>query len=308
MNRYDVLVYGPVFCDLIFTGLAAMPSLGTEIFSDDLIIAPGGSAIVANGLHRLGAKVGLIAELGNDHLSQVLWELMGELGLDRSLIRKHPYPLPQVTVSLSYPKDRGFVTCFHRPEDPPNLTSLLQENPTQHLHLCSFLAALESPDAAHIAHEAGATISMDPGWDQEALQDPRLSAMITNLDVFLPNHDELCQIVQEDNPKQAARQVFSSMSAGVLIVKDGANGVKGYAPNTHSPLHEPAIRVTAVDTTGAGDAFDAGYIYAAIQNKPISTCLKYGVICGGLTTRQPGGTAAFPTLKEVEQWLLKLQS
>ena len=60
--KYDVLIYGPLFCDLIFTGLPAMPVLGTELFAEDLTIAIGGSAIVAAGLHRLGARVGLIAD------------------------------------------------------------------------------------------------------------------------------------------------------------------------------------------------------------------------------------------------------
>ena len=151
-----------------------MPELGKEIFAGDLIISPGGSAIVAIGLHRLGAKVGLIADLGSDPLSKLIWEQLGDLGLDRSLITQHPYPLPQVTVALSFPEDRAFVTRFQRPEKYPNLKSILQANPTKHLHLCSFLTALDAPEYPQIAHAAGATISMDPGWDEIALQNTKL--------------------------------------------------------------------------------------------------------------------------------------
>ena len=124
---YDVLVYGPLFCDLIFTGLPGLPVLGTELFADDFTLTVGGSAIVAAGLHRLGARVGLIAELGTDYLSRVMREILDDLGLDRSLIREHGHPLPQVTVALSFPQDRAFVTRFRRPQTAPAGTSRLPE-------------------------------------------------------------------------------------------------------------------------------------------------------------------------------------
>ncbi len=79
---YDILVYGPIFCDLIFTGLPTMPTLGTELFADELTVTIGGSAIVAAGLHKLGARTGLIADLGNDPLSDVVRRLMDDLGVD----------------------------------------------------------------------------------------------------------------------------------------------------------------------------------------------------------------------------------
>ena len=130
---YDVIVYGPLFCDLIFTDLPGMPELNTEIFAGDFTIAIGGSAIVAVALHRLGAKVGLIAELGNDPMSRMVATMMDDIGLDRTLIREHPRPLPQITVALSFPQDRAFVTRFERPESPPDLQSILSQHPSKHL-------------------------------------------------------------------------------------------------------------------------------------------------------------------------------
>ena len=132
-----------------------MPELGKEIFAGDFRITPGGSAIVAIGLHRLGARVGLIADLGSDPLSELLWQMLGDLGVDRSLIIRHAYPLPQVTVALSFPEDRAFVTRFQRSDSKPDLKSILLRNPTRHLHLCSFLAALDALESTQIAHQAG---------------------------------------------------------------------------------------------------------------------------------------------------------
>ncbi|MEZ4719325.1 MAG: hypothetical protein R2851_25035 [Caldilineaceae bacterium] len=88
---YDVLVYGPVFCDIIFTDLPSLPVLGTEIFAGDLTATVGGSAIVAAGLHRL-ARVGLIADLGADPFSAIIRSVLDDIGLERTLIREHPIP------------------------------------------------------------------------------------------------------------------------------------------------------------------------------------------------------------------------
>jgi sugar/nucleoside kinase (ribokinase family) len=305
---YDVLVYGPLFCDLIFTGLDDLPALGKEHFADDLTIAIGGSAIVAAGLHKLGARVGLIAELGSDPLSLVARHLLDDLGIDRTLIREHAHPLPQVTIAMSFPHDRAFVTRFKRPDAPPDLAAILRNHPAKHLHVCSFLAVLETPDAARIAHEAGMTISMDPGWDDDALHNPRLHAMIRELDIFLPSRSELCYIAEQQDHNVAARQTLATMSNGLIVMKDGARGAEAFTPDSRDGLRVPAIAVTPVDTTGAGDAFDAGYLYAYVNGLPLDECMQYGTICGGLATTAPGGATASPSIAEVEKWLSKSRS
>ena len=167
--QYDILVYGPTFCDIIFTDLPGIPTLGTEVFAGDLNVAVGGSAIVAAGLHRLGLRVGLIADLGTDPFSQIVRNLLDDLGLQQRLIREHPHPLPRTTVALSFPSDRAFVTRFQAPDSPIDLGKTLGNHPARHLHICSFLAALETPAAADLAHANGMTVSMDPGWDERAL-------------------------------------------------------------------------------------------------------------------------------------------
>lgn len=302
---YDVLVYGPVFCDLVFTGLDELPTLGTEQFASDLTIAVGGSAIVAAGLHRLGLRVGLIAELGTDQFSYIIRHLLDGTGLDRTLIREHGHPLPQVTAALSFPQDRAFVTRFQRPEQSPDLEKIVKDYPAHHLHVCSFLAALETPNAVEIAHRAEMTISMDPGWDETALRDCRLHTMARTVDYFLPSQSELLFMADTDDLGQAARMF--TPDNGVLVVKQGAQGATAF-PYSEAPVHAAPIQVIPIDTTGAGDAFDAGFIYACIHGASLQRCLQYGVVCGGLATTALGGTSALPTLKEVETWLSKLPS
>ncbi len=304
--KYDILVYGPLFCDLIFTDLPAMPTLGTEIFAGDFTIAIGGSAIVAAALHRLGANVGLIAELGSDPMSQLARALLDQLGIDRRLIREHAHPLPQITVALSTPADRAFITRFQRPHTPPDLAAVLREHPAKHLHVSSFLAVLETPTAAQIAKAAGMTVSMDPGWDETALRDLRVRAMIRDLDVFLPSRSELCWIAETNDAKSALTSLSSIMSSGMIVMKDGKQGAVAHSKDVHQRVG--ALPVVPVDTTGAGDSFDAGFLYAFIQGMPLTDCLRYGSVCGALATTAVGGASAAPTLQEVQIWLSKLPS
>lgn len=303
---YDALVYGPIFCDLIFTDLPEMPTLGTEIFAGNFTIALGGSAIVAAGLHRLGAKVGLIADIGNDPLGRLTTQLLDDIGIDRTLMRQHERPLPQVTVALSFPQDRAFVTRFERPEMPIDLEPILREYPAKHLHISSFLAAFDAPNAPELAHNAGLTISMDPGWDEAALRDPRLMKMVSEIDYFLPSRSELCFMLDEPDAERALQQTATIMKNGCVIMKDGADGALAHCNGKRVSI--PTLTVDPIDTTGAGDAFDAGFIYGLTQGHPLRTNMAYGAICGALTTTVVGGATGTPTLETVKPWLPKLQA
>jgi len=284
-----------------------MPCLGEELYASDLKFELGGSAIVAAGLKKLGLKVGLLADLGNDPFSQLLWSMLEQLGLERSLIRRFEIPLKQVTVALSFPKDRAFITCFQHPDKPPDIQSILNEFPTKHIHICGFKPALDSPQLTQVAHNLGTSVSFDPGWDQTILRDPKLRNSIRDVDLFMPSKVELCHITSEPDLNQAAFQLLDEMLNGTLIVKDGINGSCGFIKKNNQKIHVPAIPVKTIETTGAGDSFDAGFLFAYLQGESIERCMQYGVICGGLSTTEIGGIAGFPTLTEVNKWLSRLQ-
>lgn len=290
----------------MFTGLPAFPELGKEIFADDLSVNLGGSAIVAAGLEKLGAKVGLIADLGTDTFSQIVRGLLDSLNLDSTLVREHPYPMPQTTVALSYPEDRAFITRFQPAQSPPDLESLFQAHPAPHLHYCGFLSILESPLAASIAHKARMTVSADTGWDTDALMDPRLRSLVAELDVFMPSSSEICYMAENEDYRTSAAIIADTMlKDNMIVVKRGGSGATLFV-NGEARYQAAALPVQPVDTTGAGDAFDAGFLYAYLNGKPIEECTRYGVVCGSLSTTGIGGINALPSLAEVESWLQRL--
>ena len=116
-----------------------------------------------------------------------------------------------------------------------------------------------------------------------------------------------CHIAGDADATQAAAQVLAIMRGGTLVVKQGAAGATAFAAN-QPPIHAPALPVTPADTTGAGDAFDAGFLNQYIQGSDLAGGMRFGAICGALSTTAPGGIGALPTVTEVESWLAKLRS
>jgi sugar/nucleoside kinase (ribokinase family) len=119
------------------------------------------------------------------------------------------------------------------------------------------------------------------------------------VDVFLPNRKEAFQITGENNLEAAIRSLAAV--GPLVVVKDGANGA--YASQEDQILHVPAIPVTPVDTTGAGDCFSAGFTAAYLSGRSIVECLQWANIVGGLSTLKWGGTGQKVTCEEVEAWL-----
>jgi sugar/nucleoside kinase (ribokinase family) len=128
--------------------------------------------------------------------------------------------------------------------------------------------------------------------------------MILELDVFLPSESELCHIARLPYFRNALTRLESDMKTGMVVMKRGSQGA--IARSKDEEITVPALRVSPVDTTGAGDCFDAGFLYAYVQGEPLETCMQFGTICGALSTTKVGGATAAPTREEVEAWRSKL--
>jgi len=297
---YEVLVVGRIFCDLIFTNLPDIPKPGQEVFAEQLDVVAGGSFITAVALHRLGLRVGLVADLGNDIFSQFIASLIEGEGLEAELICYHPQPLFQVSVALSFPRDRAFVTKLDPLPTRRNMSDLLARHPARHLHLCTLEAGLTYPDLPHLAHNYGLTVSLDCG-QAGSLEASHIQELIKSIDVFLPNAAEACALTGCQSSAEALHHL--SHYVPTVVVKQGADDVIAKTGNQTEQL--PTLPIKSVDTTGAGDAFDAGFIYAFLKDLSLRDCLRHGIITGGLSTTAPGGITAVPTLKEVHSWLSK---
>ena len=302
-----VLVIGELNVDMIVSGLPAFPSLGQEILARDLHVVMGSSsAICASGLARLGAKVGFLGKVGTDYYGDFVTEQLHLLGVGTEHVIHDDTVRTGVTISLTYPDDRALVTV---PGCIPDLR-LEDISPAildryHHLHVGSYFLqrGLQPglPELLRQAHSAGLTTSLDTGYDPDGeWGGGDLLALLTFVDIFLPNEEEARAIARVADTETALREL--AKHARLVVVKCGPSG----AMSLHDGriVHSPALPVDVVDTTGAGDSFNAGFITAhVIQGLPLGEALRFANACGALSTTGFGGTTAQPTLERVLAFL-----
>src|SRR5262245_48250743 len=288
-QRYDVLLIDGYFCDLIFTGLPQLPRLGADLFGTGFDMVPGAVFYTALALHRLGVRVGWACDFGDDFASRFVLDAARREELNHSLFRLHQRPLRRISVSFSFAHDRGFISY----QDPlPNESPIpLIERHRPRIVLLSHLRY--GPDLLGLAaatHACGGLVYMDCQARPETLADPAVAAALRAVDVFAPNHDEALHVSGAATVEQALARLAALTPR--VIVKCGADGA--IARRGDEVARAPGIRVPVVDTTGAGDCFNAGFVDGYLRGEPLAMCLRRGNICGGFATTTRGG-GAVPT-------------
>lgn len=294
----DILVLSEYFCDLIFTGLPEPPRLGADLFSQALEIAPGGAYILTTALHRLGVRARWMARFGNDLFSQFVLQEARKEGLDQTLFKIYDQPLRSVSASFSFVQDRGFISYWDTfPECHPE--AVIAEQRPRWVVNAPFGDYEESCSLIDLIHTHGGRVYVDCQYTTLTLDVPGLADILRKVDVFAPNQSEACQLTGEDDPAKAAARLAAYCP--LAVVKAGGQGA--YAQCGEQRWHAPALPVEVVDTTGAGDSFNAGFLAGMLQGLPVETCLRYGNICGGLSVTQRGGASAAPTWEELQKYL-----
>jgi sugar/nucleoside kinase (ribokinase family) len=287
-----VLVVGELNVDLILQGYRTFPTPGREVVVDDLVTTIGSaSAICAMGLARLGRPVMFLSVVGTDQWGHYCIDALQRAGVDASRVRRDPGLKTGITVSIASRRDRALVSFLGsagalRSEDVTDADL----SACDHLHASSyFLQERLRPGFADLfgrAQARGLSTSLDPGFDPGETWGRDLVDTLRAVDVFLPNEVELFGITSECNPEAALRLLENGRTR--VVAKLGAAGCltldRGHA------VRVPAFPVDAVDTTGAGDSFDAGFLHAWLSERPIVECLRWGAACGSLSTRGLGGT------------------
>ena len=295
----DVLLPSAYFCDLVFTGLPGIPKLGEEVFAKNLKIIPGAGFIPAVALNRLGIRVGWACDFGNDFFSRYVLDESIRQRLDPHLFRVHDRPLQAVSVSYSFAGDRAFLSYIDS-LPPMDLSTLVRENPSRYLMLTSFQCDANFIGAAKIAREGGTQIFMDGQVMREAkLTDLDVIAALQSVDVFSVNQKEAQQLTGEQRVESALDRL--SEFTPFVVIKLGADGA--IARNNDAIIHLPAIPANEIDTTGAGDNFDCGFLYGLLHNYSLEDCLRCGNFCGSRSITAQGGWEASPDVIELETYI-----
>ena len=288
----DVCVAGFLYLDLVFTGLEAVPALGTEVRGEELRLAPGGVANVAVALRRLGRSVALVSMLGADWAGDLVRAALAEEGIDTTGLVRPGWRTP-VTTSFAYGSERGMVTFENLPRDwLPARIPLAR-------HYFSWLDDSDYPclDSRTAAHRS--SLVADIGWDASGMWSQAVLDRLGDRDSFLPNAAEAMAFARATDPESAAVRLADR--CGTVVVKQGPDGA--IAVRNGEKLCRPALRLSPVDTTGAGDVFDAAWIYGLDEDWNLAERLDFANLCAGLSTLRPGGSVAAPRWPELHEWI-----
>lgn len=302
-QTYDVLLQGNPYCDLTFTFGAqeGMPALGHEVFADGFALNPGGIFTVAAALTRLDLHVGLLAELGNDIFSQYIADSMQDCGMPLDLISRADRPLPVVTAGVSFPRDRLFIS-YSAPRDPATERRFTVEDLDRYRPRAFFSHGEFGIDLMRAAQSRGVLVYVDAHWNPERLRSSALREALPYVDVFSPNLIEALEMTGAADAESALEMLREWCSC--VAIKCGAQGCIAWCDDTYYSV--PSIPIQAIETTGAGDNFNAGLIYGLLRGYSFETCLQCANIAGGLSTLVAGGYANDVTTAVVEGWLTRL--
>jgi sugar/nucleoside kinase (ribokinase family) len=306
-KKIDVILIGDLNPDIVLSGLSNLPCFGREELAVTAKTTLGGStAICSCQMARLGLKVKLISKIGSDYFGKFCVDQLKQSKVGISSIKYSSSVKTGLTVSLTGTGDRALVTFLGSIAalsfDDIDLTDLRK---ARHLHVSSYYlqAGLRSnfPSLFREAKRLGLTTSFDPGWDPTVQWKSDILAVLEHTDVFLPNSNELLHIFGEKDVSRALDR--ASKIATMVVTKMGKEGA--ILQQEELIIATPSCPIQAVDTTGAGDSFNAGFIFAWLEGMNLENCLRYGNACGALRASAAEGTPGFFSLEEVAKFLEK---
>ncbi len=306
-QSFDVVIAGELNIDLVLWNVP-MPEYETEKLAEDMRFTMGSSsAITAHNLAVIGARVGFIGKAGKDLFGDFMIEQLQLAGVDTSRIIQDESLKTGATIVLANPPKKALLTYMGA------MTELSLDDMdwdflarARHLHLgCYYLQTGLIPQVPRLfarAKELGLTTSLDTNWDPTEEWSEDLYEVLKYTDIFFPNDDEAIRIAHARDLDGAVEKL--SQMVRILAVKRGKAGA--LVAWNGKRVEVPPFPVEAVETTGAGDSFNAGFLYRFLQGADVVECARYGNACGALAVTALGGTGAFPDTVTVQQALQQI--
>lgn len=306
---FDILVAGEINADLILSGNVKPEFDQVEKLVDSATLTVGSSsAIFACGVARLGLRVAFIGVCGDDLFGHFMLDEMQKRNVDVSNVIIRSGGQTGLSIILNQPFDYaqgdrailthlGLIADLQVSDISDNLLSQ-----ARHLHLASyFLQTKLQPDLPKLfqrAHSLEVTTSLDTNYDPSEKW-VGIDELLSATNVFLPNKTEALSISKADNIETAAKQLANKSE--LVAIKLGPDGALACQDN--EIIRSESISVNVVDTVGAGDSFDAGFIYGYLNNWTLKKSLRLACVCGALSTQRAGGTDGQPVLEEAMKYV-----
>jgi sugar/nucleoside kinase (ribokinase family) len=300
-----ISVVGNVNVDVLISPTSTLPPPGAEWPVDSIELRPGGAAANAGlTLAGLGSPPLVTGCVGDDDLGRLLLDELARAGIHGG-VAVVSGARTGVSVGFEAPgRDRSFFTSLGSLASFD--VSLVPEAALERrfVLLCGYnlLPRMRGDAARQLlrrAHDNGATTLFDAGWDLDDWPEParrEVADLLPLVDVFLPNDDEATALTGEEDPLASAR-ALQGISGGWVVVKRGAAGCVAAGPDG-AELTVPAPPVDVTDTTGAGDAFNAGLLHALARDLGWEEALTFATRVASTVVSRPSADR-YPTLDEL---------
>ena len=300
-KKFDVIVVGELNVDLILNSIDSFPEMGKEKIAKAMTLTLGSSsAIFASNLSSLGAKVAFVGKIGDDPFGGLVIKSLQEKKVNTDFIITGKLNTG-ATIVLNYSEDRAMVTYPGAMEDL-TIADINEEaiKSAKHLHFSSyFLQPGIQPGLSKLfktAKDNGLTTSLDIQWDPNEKWNFNYREVLPFVDVFLPNEQEALLLTRESVLENAIKELTSY--AKYVVVKLGSKGSIA-ATGNKSVFKQSFYNKDVVDAIGAGDSFNAGFIFKFINGSGIDECQSFGNLAGAINTTAAGGTTAFESYEQV---------
>jgi sugar/nucleoside kinase (ribokinase family) len=305
-----LVVVGEFFLDLIFYALPDLPRLGEEVKTRHFAQLPGGglatTSLVAS---RLGTPTAAIARVGEDARSSPAWRSLEENRVSVDAC-EFSSSLPTArTVCAAFNGDRMMITHdiinqhLERLSSRPAAKQALRN--AKHVHLACALWPIP-PWLSWIKRlrAQGLSVSADIGWNPDMFKSPSLPRLLRELDFLFPNEVEARAITGEQTTEGALRKLADLVP--VPLIKLGQTG--SVAIQNKKVVRVAPLPVRSIDATGAGDAFNGGFLHGYLAGWDLEDCLRAGNVCGALATTGAGGSSVLPSATKLRKLMGQLQT
>jgi sugar/nucleoside kinase (ribokinase family) len=296
VSQTDVIVVGELNVDLILNQIDGFPEIGKEKLAEKMILTLGSSsAIFASNLSSLGTNVSFLGKIGQDIFGELVIDSLENKGVNTDLIIRSEKLKTGATIVLNYDEDRAMVTHAGAMEDL-TLDDISEQalKTARHLHFSNYFLQPGFKKSIgslfKIAKSLGLTTSFDTQWDPEEKWDLDIQSILPDIDVFLPNQQELLFLTQKTTVDEAID--YLSPVANTIAVKMSNKGSLLFSKG-EKIQKDAFLNTNVVDAIGAGDSFNAGFIHKFVQKCPITECQEFGNLTGAISTTAAGGTTAF---------------
>jgi len=303
------LVIGDLNVDLIVADINGPLEKGSEVTARNHFLDIGGSGgVFAAVLSELGIKTYIISKISNDFFGNYLIQRLKNHGAEIDKILIEESRDTGVTISLSYAEDKIQISSVEMVKKF-NVDDIVFEGleDIKHVHFSSYymMGGLQDDYIKIITNikkrYGDITFSMDTNDDPSGEWGDQIYSILPHIDIFLINKKEALMITKKDNIDDALEKLNKIIKTVVIKL-----GIYGYIAKDNGNIYKgDSLNVDFKDSTGAGDNFDAGFIYGFLNNMGPERSLHIGNICGAKSVEYLGGAGTKEKFNRINKLIRK---